>query len=231
MEQLRYLRLSRKQRLWIWLSVVFLTVTGLIVTAIVRRKPILLNVASARASHMVNRIVIAAVEEAMADGKLDYDDLVTLETGELGNVIALKSNMTAANRLQSEISADILQRMSDISTTELRISLGTLSGMALLAGRGPTINIKMQTVGSAYANFRNEFASAGINQTKHQILLDVDVYVSILLPGFFTSTQVSNEVAVAETIIVGTVPESYTYFNAAPEALDEYAQEYIMNKG
>ena len=231
MEQLRYLRLSRKQRLWIWLSIVFLTVTGLIVTAIVRMKPILLNVASARASNMVNRIVIAAVEEAMADGKLDYDDLVTLETGELGNVIALKSNMTAANRLQSEISADILQRMSDISTTELRISLGTLSGVALLAGRGPTINIKMQTVGSAYANFRNEFDSAGINQTKHQILLDVDVYVSILLPGFFTSTQVSNEVAVAETIIVGTVPESYTYFNAAPEALDEYAQEYIMNNG
>lgn len=231
MEQLRYVRLSRKQRFWIWLSVVLLTVVGLIVFAVVRMKPILLNVASARASNMVNRIVIAAVDEAMASGKLDYDDLVTLETGAQGNVIALKSNMTAANRLQSEISTDILQRMSDISTTELRIPLGTLSGVTLLAGRGPALSIKMQTVGSAYAAFRNEFASAGINQTKHQILLDVDVYISVLLPGFFTSTKVSNEVAVAETVIVGSVPDSYTYFNAAPETLDEYAQEYIMNNG
>ena len=89
----------------------------------------------------------------------------------------------------------------------------------------------MQTVGSAEANFRNEFTSAGINQTKHRILLDVDVYVSILLPGFYTSTKVSSEVAVAETVIVGSVPETYTYFQALPESLDEYAQEYIMNNG
>ena len=231
MEELRYVRLSRRQRFWIWLVAAVLLFTALAVLAVLRMKPVLLQVASTRASNMVSRIVNAAVNEAMAAGKLDYDDLVTLETGAQGSVIALKSNMMAANRLQSEISADVLRRLGDISTTDLRIPIGTLSGIALLAGRGPALTIRMQTVGSAEANFRNEFTSAGINQTKHRILLDVDVYVSILLPGFYTSTKVSSEVAVAETVIVGSVPDTYTYFQALPESLDEYAQEYIMNNG
>lgn len=231
MEELRYVRLSRRQRFWIWLAAAVLLFTALAMLAVLRMKPVLLQVASTRASNMVSRIVNAAVNEAMAAGKLDYDDLVTLETGAQGSVIALKSNMMAANRLQSEISADVLRRLGDISTTDLRIPIGTLSGIALLAGRGPALTIRMQTVGSAEANFRNEFTSAGINQTKHRILLDVDVYVSILLPGFYTSTKVSSEVAVAETVIVGSVPETYTYFQALPESLDEYAREYIMNNG
>jgi len=230
-DKLRYLRLSGKQRFFIWLAFSVLLIGGLVTVIILRMKPVLLNVASTRASNMVSRIVIAAVEESMTSGKLSYDALVTLETGETGNVIALKSNMTAANRLQSEIASEILQRLSEISTTELSIPLGTLSGVTILAGRGPVIRVNMQTLGSAYATFRNEFESAGINQTRHQIILDVDVYVSILLPGFYTSTKVSNEIAVAETVIVGTVPQTYTYFQSSPEDMEENAQDYIMNKG
>ena len=70
----------------------------------------------------------------------------------------------------------------------------------------------MESVGSSEANFHNAFTSAGINQTKHQIILTVDVSVSVLLPGFRTATKVSNSFIVAETVIVGTVPDTYTYF-------------------
>lgn len=59
----------------------------------------------------------------------------------------------------------------------------------------------------------------------------MDVYTGILLPGFTASTKVSNEIAVAETVIVGSVPETYTYFSTAPEEQEQYAQDYIMNKG
>ncbi len=68
----------------------------------------------------------------------------------------------------------------------------------------------MQSVGSSSAHFENAFASAGINQTRHEIRLVVDV-VSVLLPGFSTVTKVTNRCAVAETVIVGSVPDTYTY--------------------
>lgn len=86
----------------------------------------------------------------------------------------------------------------------------------------------MQSVGSSTAYLENQFVSAGINQTKHQILLDVDVSVAILLPGFNTATQVSNSFTVAETVIVGTVPGTYTYFSNSSDQADD-ARDYIIN--
>ena len=88
----------------------------------------------------------------------------------------------------------------------------------------------MQTAGSCTAHFENCFSDAGINQTTHQILLFVDVSVSILLPGVRTSTKVSNSYAVAETVIVGAVPDSYTYFHSGNDSQED-AYEYSMNKG
>ena len=109
--------------------------------------------------------------------------------------------------------------------------MGTLTGSTLLAGRGPCVRVRMQAVGSTDASLRNAFSAAGINQTRHQILLSVDVYTSILLPGFTASTKVSNEIAVAETVIVGSVPETYTYFSTTPDELEDTARDNIMNKG
>ena len=231
MRRLRYVRLSGRQRLFIWLAVFVALVTTIAVGAFVHMGPIISSMATARVSNTVNRIVVEAVSDAIQGGEIDYGVLVEFEKDDNGHVTALKSNMAAFNRLQSRISDDILLRLSEVSTTTLSIPVGTLTGSSLLAGRGPVIKIKMQSVGSTTASFRNTFSSAGINQTRHQILLDVHVNVSILLPGFRTSTKVSNEISVAETVIVGSVPENYTYFSTRPEEIDDYAEEYIMNNG
>lgn len=231
MRRFRVLRMSRRQRVLVWLTFVGAGLIALCCVALLHMKPIVTSLATASVSNTVNRIVAAAVNEAVERGEIDYGTLVSFEKDGEGHVAALKSNMAEANRLQTAIADDILQRLSEVSTSKLSIPLGTLSGSTLLAGRGPSICVKMQSVGSTTATFRNVFTAAGINQTKHQILLDVDVNVSILLPTFTTYTKVSNQIAVAETVIVGTVPESYTYFSTAPDEIDEYAEEYIMNNG
>ena len=231
MSRLRYMRLSLRSRILIWLSVVGVILAVLCIIAVVHMKPILSNLAAARVSNIVNRIVVAAVNDAVNSGLINYDALVTLEKDGTGRVTALRSNMSEVNRLQSIISDDILQRLGEVSTSELSIPVGTLTGSALLAGRGPSVHVRMQAAGSTSANFRNEFSAAGINQTKHLIVLRIDVYMGILLPGFTTSTRVSNEISVAETVIVGTVPQSYTNFSALPSELEQYAKDYILNVG
>ena len=147
-----------------------------------------------------------------------------------GNAItAVRSNMAAFNHLQAEILDTVLTRISQVPTGDLSIPIGSLTGSALLAGRGPRISVRMESVGSSEANFRNAFTSAGINQTKHQIILTVDVSVSILLPGFRTATKVSNSFIVAETVIVGMVPDTYTYFSTDPDTYEEDLKDYILN--
>ena len=231
MRRMRYLRLTGRQRRWVWLWLTVLLVTGLCCAAVLHMKPIIVSLATARVSNAVNRIVVDAVRDAIDSGQVNYDVLIHLEKDETGRVAALESNMAAFNRLRSQIADEILRRLSEVSTSELSIPVGTLTGSTLLAGRGPCIRVRMQAVGSADASLRNAFSAAGINQTRHQILLHVDVYTGILLPGFTASTKVSNEIAGAETVSVGSVPETYTYFSTAPEEQEQYAQDYIMNKG
>lgn len=231
MGRLRYLRLSGRQRLAIWSALIVLVLTTVACMAIIHMEPILVSMATARVSNTVNRIVVEAVNDAIQGGEIDYGVLVEFEKDAEGHVTALKSNMAAFNRLQSRIADDILLRLSEVSTTTLAIPIGTLTGSSLLAGRGPALKVKMQSVGSTTASFRNTFGSAGINQTRHQILLDVQVNMSILLPGFRTSTKVNNEISVAETVIVGSVPENYTYFSTVPSEIDDYAEDYILNNG
>ena len=231
MERLRYLRLTGRQRAGIWLLALALALVAAAVTLLCNLRPVMTSMATARVSNTVNRIVMAAVDEAVASGQIDYSRFVSFEKDDAGHITALRSNVAEVNRMQSQIADEILQRLSEISTSELRIPLGMLTGSALLAGRGPKLTVRMQAVGSAVAAFRNQFTAAGINQTRHQIFLDVDVNMSILLPGLTTSTKVSNEIAVAETVIVGTVPENYTYFSTAPDEIQQYAEDYIMNNG
>lgn len=227
----RYYRrpLTRRAAARLILTLALLALIGMLAVAGMQMKQLLTKLAVTRVTNTVNRIVTQAVNETIDSGEIRYDDLISFEKDNEGKITAVKSNMPEFNRLQSKILNVILERISEVSTRDLSIPLGSLTGANLLAGRGPLVSVRMQSVGSSTAHLENRFVSAGINQTKHQIFLDVDVSVAILLPGFSTATQVSNAFTVAETVIVGTVPETYTYFSSA-EPLEQDAKEYVLNR-
>lgn len=222
-------RLDRRSVVLVLVFFLLVLLFTLLLTGTARMRPLLESLATTRVSNTVNRIIFEAVNEAIQEGDISYEELISLEKDNEGKITAVHSNMAAFNRLQAQILDIILARIDQVSARELSIPIGTLTGSALLAGRGPRISVRMESVGSSSARFENRFDSAGINQTNHQIVLKVDVSISILLPGFTTATTVSTAVTVAETVIVGSVPETYTYFSTAPETYEEDLKDYILN--
>lgn len=227
----RYRRYGNRRKL---LGVLLLGGLVLIFTVVMlagtQLRPLLESLAVTRVSNTVNRIIVEAVDESIQNGSIRYEQLISFEKDSEGHITAVHSNMAACNRLQAEILDIILERISQVSARELSIPVGTLTGSALLAGRGPRVTVRMESVGSSSARFRNEFSSAGINQTNHRVILYIDVSVSILLPGFAAATKVSNAVTVAETVIVGSVPDTYTYFGTDPDTYEEDMKDYILNQ-
>ena len=223
-------RMTRRNLLGVLAFSAAAAMLSVVIFATTQMRPILVSLATTRVSNMVNRIVSEAVDEAIDSGNITYSDLITFEKDNEGRITAIYSNMAAFNRLQSNILDIILARIDQVSTRELSIPVGTLTGSTLLAGRGPRISVRMESVGSSSARFANRFESAGINQTKHQIVLQVDVSAAILLPGFSAATEVSNSITVAETIIVGAVPDTYTYFSMMPDSYVDDAKSYILNQ-
>ena len=219
---------AQRVRVFCFFLAVVLITLGVVGT--VHLRGLLGNLAETAVSNMVGQVVTEAVSDTIANGDIRYERLISFEKDNNGDITALHSNMAEFNRLQAGITQEILTRLGEVAERDLVIPLGTLTGSALLAGRGPSFTVRMQSVGSCSARFENRFSQAGINQTTHRIILCVEVNMSILLPGFQTSTQVNASFSVAETVIVGDVPESYTYFDSG-NPIEEDALEYTMNNG
>ena len=224
-------RMDRRALTRLLLAIPAAVMLAALIFATLQLRPLLERLAVTREYNAVNRIVSEAVDEAIETGDIRYDHLISFEKDNEGRITAVHSNMAACNRLQSEILDLILTRIGEVSARELSIPIGSLTGSALLAGRGPRISVRMESVGSSSAWFENEFTSAGINQTNHRIVLHIDVSVAILLPRVTTSTRVTNAVTVAETVIVGSVPDTYTYFSTTPSTYEDDMKDYILNNG
>lgn len=172
-------------------------------------RPVLEALALSQVHNAVTASINDAVTAGIAAEDVSYDDMVTLETDGAGRITALKSNMAQVNRLRSLLLGAALEQVSELSTRDFSIPVGNLTGLDFLSGWGPGIRVDLLTAGAADAAFHNEFSSAGVNQTLHRIVLEVHVTMHILLPGETVETQVSTQVCVAETVIVGQVPETY----------------------
>lgn len=137
-----------------------------------------------------------------------YDYFVTIDRDESGAVTAIKANMARINALSSELLSDIVEA-ADRGELSLSIPIGNILGSSLLLGKGPDIPVDITLLTSSRVDFKNELSAAGINQTKHEMKLDVVVDIDVVLPWRTVSTQVVTEILIAETVIVGEVPQTY----------------------
>lgn len=188
-------------------------------------RPLIEDMAAAKVDNAVSLAVSEVVAEDIAAGVVSYDDLITLETDGAGQVVALKSNMGEANLLRSHILHRLVSELNQLTADELMIPLGNLTGNLLFSGMGPDIPVRILSVGSASTSFENQFSAAGINQTRHQIVLNIRVTVNMLLPGGIVQHTAASAITVAETVLLGEVPEHYTYFSqfdSAKDAADHY---------
>ena len=177
----------------------------------VRIKPVIATVGTARAKAIANTSIMQAVEEELKQNGGEYEDLVSIRVGDSGEIRAVMSNIIKINQLKARISERVQENLT-IDMIHVSIPLGNLIGGDIFSGRGPLIRFKLPPYGNTVVNVQNEFTSAGINQTLHRIVLTVDAGISIVLPLTSVTTTVTTGVVVAETIIVGEVPERYAAF-------------------
>jgi sporulation protein YunB len=150
-----------------------------------------------------------AIDSQIETGNIQYDRIVYFEKDLNGRITALKTNMSEVNRLKTDILNIINDEILAMDTTDLGISIGSLVLPEFLSGRGPAIPVQILSIRNSDGSFSSNFTEAGINQTLHQLTMQVSVDVSILVLGKAESFTVTSQVVVAETIIVGQVPDTF----------------------
>ena len=190
-----------------------LVITGLISLFCVvdnKLRPIMQQVATSRATAVSTRIINETVTDILSNMDIQYHELVTLDRNEEGQVTSVRTDMVALNRFKAQITSQTQKAIDGHDVQKIGIPIGTIIGGDLFTGRGPDFPVKLNISSALESNIGNSFQEAGINQTMHQITLNIQTEVFVLIPWYRTSTKVTTNFVLAETIIVGTVPEAFT---------------------
>ena len=167
------------------------------------------SLAETQVRNTTSDLINDAVDLQIAEGNIQYDRLVYFEKDLNGRITALKTNMIEVNRLKTAILNLINDEILAVDTGELGIPVGSLVLPELFSGRGPGIPVQILSIRNSDGSFKSYFTEAGINQTLHQVTMEVLVDVSVLVLGKTEDFTVSGQVVVAETVIVGQVPDTF----------------------
>ncbi len=166
------------------------------------------TLAETQVRNATSDLINDAIDKQIASGQIQYDRIVYFEKDLEGRITALKTNMSEVNRLKTAILNIINDEILAMDTSALGIPLGNLVLPELLSDRGPEIPVHILSIRNSDGAFASHFSEAGINQTLHQLTMEVSVDVAILVFGKTQIFTVASQVVVAETIIVGTVPDT-----------------------
>ena len=171
--------------------------------------PVVMDLAQTQVTNTTSDLINDAISEQIAQGNIQYDRIVFFEKDLNGRITALKTNMSEVNRLKTSILNTINDEILAMDTADLGIPIGSMFLPELLAGKGPAIPVEIIAIRNSEATFSSNFSEAGINQTLQQLVMQISVDVSVLVLGDTSSFTVTSQVVVAETIIVGDVPETF----------------------
>ena len=167
------------------------------------------SLAQTQVMNSTSDLINDAIDEQLELGNIQYDRIVYFEKDLNGRISALKTNMTEVNKLKTDILNLINDEILAMDTSDIGIPLGSLILPEILSGKGPHIPVHILSIRNSDANFESYFTEAGINQTLQQLTMHISVDVTVLVLGVTESFTVSSQVVVAETIIVGQVPDTF----------------------
>lgn len=167
------------------------------------------ELAQAQVINATSDLINDAIDRQIEAGDIHYDRIVYFEKNLDGGITALKTNMSEVNRLKTNTLNLINDEILALDQSDIGVPIGNIFLPELFSGRGMTIPVQIIAIRNSDAYFESKFTQAGINQTLHRLNMSVLVDVSILVLGRSSSFTVSSEVVVAETIIIGDVPDTF----------------------
>lgn len=204
---------KRKRRIKL-LAALFLFCTGftLVFTGIWfcrTVRPRLKSLSQSYAKNEISQAIDSEVQKVMLEELFSYDKIVNISRDESGRVTSVTSNATFINKFTNDLGIEIGQRLDELCVVEHYIYLSSIMGADIFCGTGPKIPIRFCPISVTGADITHRFEEAGINQTLHTVDLTVTVEMEILMPLAYSRIEVESSMPIAQTLVVGFVPEAY----------------------
>ena len=172
-----------------------------------RLRPAVYDLAALEAYAISSERVNSAVEKILSRNAPVYSELVSINYSDSNAITGITTDIVKMNLFKSQVTNAIDSEFDAMGETDVSVALGTASGIVLFSGVGPCVDIGIGFSSSTKTDFENVFESAGINQTQHSVMLNVETTVMLNLAGRRIPKTVETSFCVAQTVIVGSVPD------------------------
>ena len=177
-------------------------------------RPVFLTAAELKLHAAASNTIAQAIRDVVAGG-VGYRDLIAVQTDTAGRIVMMQPNTTAVNQLMADANRKVQEKVDELAHTTIGIPLGQALGSFIFAASGPTIPVRCQPLGSATTSIIDKFESAGINQTRHSLWLEVKVRIRVVIPLAGSAMDIATQVPLTEAVLVGEVPSTYIQIQGA----------------
>ena len=171
-------------------------------------RPAVITVAQYHIQSLINKAVNNAIISVMDKTQYSYDDLVEINRNSADEIVSVNYNSLHINKLRSELIKVSIEETQKIPVSYVYIPIGNITSIDILQNKGPKLKFTVTPSSYVEAEVESVFQNTGINQINHQIFITVKVTANALIPNYSTSVYSENKVCVAETVIIGKVPDS-----------------------
>lgn len=171
-------------------------------------RPLVRDYAVNRSRLFADEVMARAVNRVLA-GEEDLSGLMTVTRDETGALLSAQADAAAVNRICAAVVLELGELLQQTPYDQFTFPLGSVTGSPLLLERGPGVTVRLRPNGAVSAHMNSTFSAAGINQTLHRLELTLTFRVSVLAPGISEPIEVTGNFLIAETVIVGRVPDVY----------------------
>ncbi len=182
-------------------------------------RPTLIEMGEAKLKNMGTTILNSAITQTLA-GYSSSEDFLHIEKDANGRVSLLAPDSIAINNIAAETTLTASAQLDELANTKFDIPIAGALGINILTNSGPYVHVILDNTGSVEASFTTEFAESGINQTHYIVHLTVTANMSMLVGTRPHEVTASADAVIAESIIVGDVPQTYANLPQTDEFLN-----------
>lgn len=171
-------------------------------------RPLVITVAQYRIQNLISKAVNNAIITVMEETQYTYEDLVDIVKNDRQEILSVNYNSLHINKLRSELVKATIDEAQKLPVTNVYIPIGNITNIDILQNKGPKLKFTITPSSYVEADVESVFQHTGINQINHQIFIILKVTANALIPNYSTSVYSENKVCVAETVIIGKVPDT-----------------------
>ncbi|NLX61590.1 MAG: sporulation protein YunB [Tissierellia bacterium] len=201
-----YFYLLRKKRYFIWIIALLLFVLYIYKYIDKNLKPSIVAVSEVKARQVAIKTINDTIKKTIGNN-IKYTDLINVSYDKEGKIAMMQANTMLMNILASEVALEVQEQLVEISDSSIMLPLNNVFDIHII--KLPSIKVRIIPQGAIDVDFATEFESAGINQTRHRIYIVVNTDIKMILPLTSENIRVTTNIPIAETIIIGDVPETF----------------------